>query len=44
MSRGVKILLEEILEAIALLEQYTAGLTLESFSEPGVFTTRIAAG
>jgi uncharacterized protein with HEPN domain len=33
MSRGVKILLEEILEAIALLEQYTAGLTLESFSE-----------
>lgn len=33
MSRSVQILLEEILEAIALLEQYTRGLTLESFSE-----------
>jgi uncharacterized protein with HEPN domain len=33
MSRGVKILLEEILEAIELLQRYTAGLTLESFAE-----------
>jgi len=33
MSRGVKILLEEILEAIDLLQRYTAGLTLESFAK-----------
>lgn len=33
MSRGVKILLEEILEAIELLQRYTAGLSLESFTE-----------
>lgn len=33
MSRGVKILLEEILEAIELLQRYTAGQSLESFIE-----------
>lgn len=33
MSRGVRILLEEILEAIELLQRYTAGLTLESFTK-----------
>lgn len=33
MSRGVKILLEEILEAIDLLQRYTAGLTLGLFTE-----------
>ena len=31
--RGVSILLEEILEAIGLLHQYTAGLTYEEFAE-----------
>ena len=31
--RGVGILLEEILEAIGLLQQYTAGLTYEEFAE-----------
>jgi len=33
MTRGIKILLEEILEAIGLLQQYTAGLTYEQFAE-----------
>lgn len=31
MSRGVRILLEEILEAIELLTRYTEGLTFEAF-------------
>jgi len=33
MTRGAGILLEEILEAIGLLQQYTAGLTFEEFAE-----------
>ena len=32
MSRGVEILLGEILEAIELLQRYTAGLTFEEFA------------
>ena len=31
-GRGVRILLEEMLEAIGLLQQYTAGLTFEEFA------------
>jgi uncharacterized protein with HEPN domain len=33
MTRGAGILLEEILEAIGLLQTYTAGLTYEEFAE-----------
>jgi uncharacterized protein with HEPN domain len=33
MTRGIGILLEEILEAIGLLRQYSAGLTYEEFAE-----------
>ena len=33
MSRGVEILLEEILDSIELLQRYTNGITLEEFVE-----------
>lgn len=32
MTRGARILLSEVLEATELLEQYTAGLTLDDFA------------